>query len=182
VLAEKINHDEVIRYWDDYRAECRRRAQQRTHAGYELGPREFTLTYSPDWFDDSKAMFLMEQAVNRLCNYYSAEIVELRAVGERTKKGNAHIHVYYELKGGLKMTDKNLKRAYAKWDAKHHHHKGVRKTSDFKGYIEKDLSRAWFQKIILPRVINKQDAEPPRGRQGEESEESDDEDESGDSG
>jgi Geminivirus Rep catalytic domain. len=175
-LHEKIDHEAVCRYYDDLRNQ-----RSKAHAGYELGPREFTLTYSPDWFDDNKAMFFMEQAIHRLCNYYSAEIVELRAVGERTKKGNAHIHCYYELKGGLKITDKNMKRAYFKWNAKHHHHQVVRKTSDFKGYIEKEVSTAWFKKIILPSVINNQDALSAGSCQGEEVKEGYDEDESGDS-
>jgi len=175
MLSERIDQDEVLRYWNKWRADCRLLASQKKHAGYELGPREFTLTYSPDWFEDSKAMFFMDQAIHRLCNYYADEIVELRAVGERTKKGNAHVHCYYELKGGLKMTDKNMKRAYFKWNAKHHHHQIVRKTSDFKGYIEKDISNAWFQKIILPRVINKQDALSASRSESEE-----DKDEEGD--
>lgn len=114
------------------------------HAGHELGPREFTLTYSPDWFDDEKARFLMKQAIERLCKYYDDDIVYLRAVGEKTKADRVHIHCYYELKGGLKITDKNMKRAYHKWDSKHHHHKLVRNSADFKGYIEKDLDTAWY--------------------------------------
>ena len=141
-LSAKIDQYEVLAFWDEYRHRIR---QQKSHAGYELGPREFTLTYSPDWFDDEKAMFFMTQAIDRLCGYYRNEIIELRAVGERTKAGRAHIHVYYELKGGLKITDKNLKRAYFKWDSKHHHHKVVRKTSNFLGYIDKDKD-AWLQK------------------------------------
>ena len=171
----KIDVDAVCRHFDLWRAQ----QSKLKHAGYELGPREFTLTYSPDWFDDNKAMFFMEQAITRLCAYYENELIELRAVGERTKKGNAHIHCYYELKGGLKITDKNMKRAYSKWDSKHHHHKLVRKSSDFIGYMDKDIDTSWFKKILSPhRDIN--NAQSPCGRQTEEVEE-DDEDRLGSS-
>ena len=165
-LLDKVDFDAVSRYYELLRIQ----QSKLKHAGYDLGPREFTLTYSPDWFDDNKAMFFMEQAITRLCNYYSTEIIQLRAVGERTKNGKAHVHCYYELKGGLKMTDKNLKRAYHKWNAKHHHHKVVRKASDFLGYIEKDLSTSWFVKIISPHESINNNAKSTSGRQGEEGE------------
>lgn len=125
----------------------------KVHAGHELGPREFTLTYSPDWFDDDKAQFFMKQAIERIVKYYEDEIVYLRAVGERTKANRVHIHCYYELKGGVKITDKNMKRAYHKWDSKHHHHKLVRNTSNFKGYIDKEIETAWYSLEIDNRKL-----------------------------
>lgn len=146
-IWEKVDFDELRREMELSRLRQKLEVKK-THAGYELGAREFTLTYSPDWYNDDKAQFFMKQAIERLCAYYSDEIVYFRAVGEKTKADRVHIHAYYELKGGLKITDKNMKRAYAKWDSKHHHHKLVKKTSDFLGYIEKDIKGAWFNKTI----------------------------------
>jgi len=47
--------------------------KQKKHAGYELGAREFTLTYSPNWegFNETIARQRMEVAITRLLNYYS---------------------------------------------------------------------------------------------------------------
>lgn len=123
------------------------------HAGHELGAREFTLTYSPQWCNDDEARELMVKAVNRLRKYYDKELVELECVGEVTKLGCSHIHGYYLLDGGLKMTDKNFKRAYKFWNPKKRlgargheggHHEVVHKESDFKGYIDK-CPDAWFK-------------------------------------
>lgn len=53
----------------------------------------------------------------------------------------------YHLRNGGKFTDKNLTRAYPHWKPKSNkggHHSLVRKTSDFEGYIEKDLEEAWW--------------------------------------
>lgn len=152
-LDAKIDRDELIRKSQLDSMIKRQKAQHLKHAGYELGPREFTLTYSPDWFEDDRAQFLMIQAIERLCSYYKDEIVYLRAVGERTKANRVHIHTYYELKGGLKITDKNMKRAYAKWNSKHHHHKVVKKVSDFLGYIDKEIKTAWYEKMVDNREV-----------------------------
>lgn len=122
------------------------------HAGHELGAREFTLTYSPQWCDDAEARELMVQAVKRLEKYYSNELVELQVVGEVTKQGCSHVHGYYLLDGGLKMTDKNFKRAYKFWNPKKKmgrgfeggHHEVVKTESDFKGYIDK-CPDAWYK-------------------------------------
>lgn len=150
-LDQKIDRDELVRQLHIHDLKMKlaaKESKKQTHAGYELGPREFTLTYSPDWFDDEKAQFFMKQAIERLCSYYSSDILYLRAVGEKTKAGRVHIHVYYELEKGLKITDKNLKRAYSKWDSKHHHHKLVKNTANFLGYIDKDSSNAWYLKVV----------------------------------
>lgn len=155
LLSERIDQNLFFHLYSEFHnkltaalLELKVKDKAQKHAGHELGPREFTLTYSPDWFEDDKAQFFMKQAIEKLCSYYETEIVYLRAVGERTKAGRVHIHCYYELERGLKMTDKNLKRAYHKWNSKHHHHRVVKKTSDFLGYIDKQVEGAWFQKTV----------------------------------
>lgn len=120
---------------------------------YELGAREFTLTYSPKWINDEQARLEMEKAMDKLCRYYASEIVELRAVGEVGSNGLSHIHCFYKLEGGLKITDKNFKRAWKYWNPakplgrgfEGGHHATVREESDFLGYIEKDIETSWFE-------------------------------------
>lgn len=123
----------------------------------ELGPREFTLTYSPAWYgDDELAKDAMRVAIDKLTRYYKNEIIEFHAVGEYTEAGRSHVHCYYELDGGNKITDKNFKRAWPHWDARKKlgqghqggHHANVRSKSDFRGYIEKDLETAWMNVYI----------------------------------
>lgn len=124
----------------------------RKHAGHELGAREFTLTYSPKWFDDATARTLMIRAIERLSRYYRNQIEEFECVGETGKNGASHIHGYYLLKGGKKMTDKNFKRAWERWNphkkqgAGHEggHHALVQNESDFKGYIDKEKN-PWYR-------------------------------------
>lgn len=137
----------------EYMLKQQRANANKSHAGHELGAREFTLTYSPKWFDDSKARELMRKAIDKLLRYYSNEIVELRAIGEVGSNGLSHVHCFYSLKGGLKITDKNFKRAYEYWNPKikqgytgHQggHHATVRNQADFRGYIEKDVDTAWL--------------------------------------
>jgi len=127
------------------------------HRGYELGAREFTLTYSPKWMNDAQARVEMEKAMNRLCKYYEGNIIKLRAVGEVGRNGLSHVHCYYKLEGGLKITDKNFQRAWKYWDPKKPlgkngfeggHHATVKEESDFLGYIEKEIETSWFEKNI----------------------------------
>lgn len=126
---------------------------------YELGAREFTFTYSPNWYDDATARKLMTDAIFRLLKYYKDEIVTLRAVGEVSSAGLSHVHCFYKLQSGLKITDKNFKRAYSKWDPKKRqgngfqggHHQTVKVESDFQGYIDKEISTAWLD-ITRPDV------------------------------
>lgn len=126
------------------------------HAGHDLGAREFTLTYSPKWMDDSAAQVEMAKAIEKLCKYYADDIIELRAVGEVGSNGLSHIHCFYKLQGGLKMTDKNFKRAWKYWNPKKKighgfeggHHQTVKEESDFRGYIDKDVDTAWFEKNV----------------------------------
>jgi len=121
---------------------------------YQLGSREFTFTYSPKWFDDAEARLRMSSAVQKICKYYKDEIIQLRAVGEVGTNGLSHIHCFYKLRNGLKITDKNFKRAYSPWDPhvkqgpsghKGGHHATVRSEADFQGYIDKDIENAWFE-------------------------------------
>jgi len=130
--------------------------KQSKHAHHELGAREFTLTYSPKWMEDAEARVEMEKAIEKLCRYYRDEIIELRAVGEVGSNGLAHVHCFYKLDGGKKMTDKNFKRAWKYWNPKKKigrgfeggHHANVKEESDFRGYIDKDASSAWMEKNL----------------------------------
>lgn len=132
------------------------RVKPKSHAGHELGAREFTLTYSPKWMDDSTARIEMSKAIDKLCKYYVDDIVELRAVGEVGSNGLSHIHCFYKLRAGLKITDKNFKRAWKYWNPKKKigngfeggHHQTIKEEADFKGYIDKDVDSAWFEKNI----------------------------------
>jgi len=119
---------------------------------YELGAREFTLTYSTKWMDDAQARDGMEKAINKLTRYYGDVIVNLRAVGEVGSNGLSHVHCFYKLVGGLKITDKNFQRAWKYWNPKKPmgrgfeggHHATVKEESDFLGYIEKDIETSWL--------------------------------------
>lgn len=163
-LNDRIAHDERLsKVFDkvDFEASNRlmeaklreQRAGAKTHAGRELGAREFTLTYSPKWMSDEEARDLMRKAISKLIKYYSDEVIQLRAVGEVGSNGLSHVHCFYKLRGGLKISDKNFKRAYKYWNPKkvtsrtgHEggHHANVRVESDFQGYIDKDVEVAWM--------------------------------------
>lgn len=126
------------------------------HASHDLGAREFTLTYSPKWFSDEEARLQMRRAIERICKYYKdgdQRIIKLRAIGEVGSNGLSHVHCFYKLLGGVKITDKNFKRAYPPWDPKvkqgpsgHKggHHANVKHDADFLGYIEKQVESAWL--------------------------------------
>jgi len=130
--------------------------QPKKKTRYELGAREFTLTYSPKWFDDAEARTGMIIAIRKLISYYKDEIITLRAVGEVGTNGLSHVHCFYKLVGGLKITDKNFKRAWKHWNPKKPlqrgfeggHHASVKNESDFLGYIDKDIETAWFDKTF----------------------------------
>lgn len=146
-IAHEAAKREGLQFW------IRQDAKTRKHAGHQLGAREFTLTYSPQWCDDQTARKLMIRAIERIMKYYANEMCELEVVGEVTKSGQSHIHGYYLLDGGLKITDKNFKRAYKFWNPKKKlgrgheggHHEVVKTESDFKGYIDKDRLTAWYE-------------------------------------
>lgn len=133
---------------------------RKAHAGHELGAREFTLTYSPKWMDDAEARAKMIVAIDKLCRYYSDEIIELRAVGEVGSNGLSHVHCFYKLRGGVKITDKNFKRAWNYWNPRKKtgrgfeggHHATVREEADFRGYIDKDAAFAWFEKNVANKT------------------------------
>lgn len=127
------------------------------HAGHELGAREFTLTYSPKWMTDKEAREKMSLAIKRLIKYLKDEIIEFRVVGEVGSNGLSHIHAFYKLVGGKKITDKQFIRAYPYWNPKKRtsrtgheggHHANVRVESDFRSYMEKDIDDAWFEEVI----------------------------------
>jgi len=120
----------------------------------DLGPREFTLTYTPHWYDDdTDAQNAMRCAVEKLTRYYKDEIIEFHAIGEFTRNGRSHVHGWYHLIGGLKITDKNFKRAWKHWNPKRKlnrgfeggHHETINRVSDFAGYTEKHLEEAWLE-------------------------------------
>jgi len=132
-------------------------SKKKKHQSYELGAREFTLTYSPKWFEDDEARVEMKKAINKLLKYYEGAIERLRAVGEVGSNGLSHIHCFYQLTDGVKITDKNFKRAWKWWNPKIKagsgfqggHHQNVKNISDFLGYIDKDVDTAWYD-ITLP--------------------------------
>lgn len=137
----------------------RKKEAKKLHAGNngaQLGPREFTLTYGTHYESDEEAQRAMTQAIERLTRYYKDEIIEFHAVGEFTKAGRAHVHGWYHLDGGKKITDKNFKRAYPPWNPKKKlgrgfeggHHATIDRVSDFHGYTEKHLQEAWLVKDI----------------------------------
>jgi len=128
--------------------------QKRVGKQLNLGPREFTLTYSPQWgWDDTEARHHMRTAIDRLQRYYVNQLVELRAIGEVCKDGKSHVHCFYRLLDGCKITDKNFTRAYPKWNTKikcgptgHQggHHATVHDEPSFRAYIEKEVDTAWL--------------------------------------
>lgn len=167
IWDEKIDiessHEKSNRLFEERRHKMREEKLQKNkkHASYELGAREFTLTYSPRWFNDDEARCEMKKAIEKLVKYYKDEIVQLRAIGEVGSNGLSHVHCFYKLSGGLKITDKNFKRAWKFWDTKikqgptgHQggHHATVRHESDFAGYIEKDIDTAWLD-IVYPSIL-----------------------------
>lgn len=147
------------------KAEADRKGKVGKHMN--LGAREFTLTYSPKWFDDANARTGMIQAIQKLIKYYKDEIIALRAVGEVGTNGLSHVHCFYKLDGGLKITDKNFKRAWKHWNPKKvlqrgfegGHHATVRNESDFLGYIDKDIETAWYDKTFSRENYNNGDTQ-----------------------
>lgn len=150
VLQNK--YDEFYRHLRAQRAPARR---SRKHAGHTLGARIFTLTYSPKWCDDTTARNRMVIAIKRLLGYYKNEIVDFKAVGEVGKNGLSHIHGYYLLEGGRKITDKNFKRAWDHWNPHKKmngtgtsfeggHHDLCTVESDYTGYIGKEKN-PWYE-------------------------------------
>lgn len=141
---------------------------RKVHRGYDLGPREFTLTYSPKWFSDTEARAKMEMAIDKLLRYHYNELETLRAVGEVGSNGLSHVHCFYKLKNGNKITDKNFKRAWPHWNPKKvmgkgfegGHHATVKQESDFLGYIEKDIATSWLDKLFSHNIENAPTQDP----------------------
>lgn len=152
-IMAKIDQDQVRSELNQRLIDLRQSKSKKKHAGHELGAREFTFTYSPKWFSDEEARIKMKLAIEKLCRYYKNEILQLRAVGEVGTNGLSHVHCFYKLDRGRKITDKNFQRAYPPWDTsvkqgitghKGGHHATVRHESDFQGYIEKEIQNAWL--------------------------------------
>lgn len=160
IVMDKIPQDYILQKMNaDFKIK-QALANRERRGGVVLGPREFTLTYSPKWCTDAEARDLMKKAMNKLSKYYDGEILQLRAIGEVGSNGLSHLHVFYSLRDGVKITDKNFKRAYEFWNPKKKlgkngfeggHHANVREVSDFLGYIEKDIDKetCWYQ-LQLP--------------------------------
>lgn len=144
---ERYEHLKILNQYDRNPFIKKKKQKQR-----ELGAKEFTLTYSPKWFDDAEARKLMKTAIERLIKYYEGNIDKLRAVGEVGTNGLSHIHCFYRLGNGVKITDKNFKRAWKHWNPKKllgwgfegGHHANVKNENDFLGYIDKDIETAWL--------------------------------------
>lgn len=159
----EIAHDQLVHHVEkEWLPNAIKAHSPKKMTRYELGAREFTLTYSPKWFDDANARTGMMQAISKLIKYYKDEIITLRAVGEVGTNGLSHVHCFYKLAGGLKITDKNFKRAWKHWNPKKPlqrgfeggHHATVRNESDFLGYIDKDIDTAWYDKTFSRENIN----------------------------
>lgn len=140
-------------------AHAKRIAKKQYNNGKHMGAWELTLTYSPAWYqDDAEAQSALRLAVDRLMRYYREELETFRAVGEFTKDNRAHLHIFYRLASGGKITDKNLNRAYPHWNPKVKvgkgnqggHHAPVISISDYSGYIEKDLETSWYHMAYPP--------------------------------
>lgn len=153
-------------------ATAKTEAQQKLRA--QLGPREFTFTYSPSWFEtDEDAQRAMESAIEKLTRYYKDEIIEFHAIGEFTRDGRSHVHAWYNLIGGRKITDKNFKRAYPHWNPKRKlgkgfeggHHATIQRISDFHGYTEKHLDEAWLSIHIPNGPHQTENSDPQRTRE-----------------
>lgn len=152
-LTRAQKHLEISTDHEERRAKEALHRQNKANAKSELGPREFTLTFSPGthYPDDESAKGAMTAAIERLTRYYRNEIIEFHAVGEYTAAGRPHIHGWYHLSGGRKITDKNFRRAYPPWNPKRKlgkgfeggHHQTIERVSDFAGYAEKHLEEAW---------------------------------------
>lgn len=152
---KKLSRDERddFDFWMDLRRHFEPPVAK-TKNGRPKGTWELTLTYSPKWFqDDTEAQEAFKKAERRLLKYYADELELYRSVGEFTSDRRAHLHIIYRLGSGGKFSDKNLTRAYPKWNAKIKvgkgnqggHHAICESASDYAGYIEKHLDSAWHQ-------------------------------------
>lgn len=159
LLLDYLHHHEVWhKFMEGYLAWRQKQVKldKAGNNGSQLGPREFTFTYGEHFDDPEEAKRVMSQAIDRLTRYYKDEIIEFHAVGEYTQAGRPHIHGWYHLENGLKITDKNFKRAYPPWNPKRKlgrgfeggHHATIERVSDFHGYSEKHLEEAWLVKDI----------------------------------
>lgn len=116
------------------------------------GAMAFTLTYSTNWgWSDSEAREHMRTALSRIQHYYKNELLAFYAVGEVGKNGLSHVHGMYHLVGNRRVTTKNWKRAYPKWNPKVRvgmgyqggYERPIADITNYQPYIEEDLHTAW---------------------------------------
>lgn len=175
-IARIEDHNALLHRILEARAKRKLHDQNKANAESKLGPREFTLTYSPSWFEnDEEAQRTLKSAIDKLTRYYRSEIIEFHAVGEFGHDGRSHVHAWYHLAGGRKITDKNFRRAYSRWNPKRKlgkgfeggHHETIERISDFAGYAEKHLDEAWL-KVDITNGLQPSQAHPSEGVLGEE--------------
>lgn len=157
---------------------AKRAAHAANIAKMHRGSWAFTLTYSPSktGWSHEEAKEAMRVAIRRLVHYYRHEIVEFEAVGELTQAGAPHVHGHYTLHGGRKITTKNFRRAYPIWDPKTKvgtghvggYHKPATSTSDYTGYIQKDIDAAWLVETYPPNVDATEEAHLPEAEGDDE--------------
>lgn len=158
-VQSQKEHDDHTHFWESQRL----KKQNKANAKAKLGPHEFTLTYSPrqHGWSREEAKESMRSAIERLTRYYREEIEEFHATGELNSSGDPHVHAWYRLEGGRKITTKSFQRAYPIWNPKRRtgprgheggHHEPVKRQSDFDGYRQKDLDTAWLNIDITNAV------------------------------
>lgn len=149
---------------DDYVARRQReQAHKRNAEKLHKGAWAFTLTYSPakHGWGKEEAQSAMREAIRRLRHYYRHEIEEFEAVGEWTQAGLPHVHGWYRLTAGKRMTTKNFKRAFPIWNPNHRmgkgheggYHEPAKSDSDYAGYIQKDLDDAWLVESTTTNAV-----------------------------
>lgn len=173
-LAKAMRTQTEHNAWKAHAEREHARATNKANAESKRGPWEFTLTYSPKehGWNREEAKDAMRTACERLIRYYREEVEEFHAVGELTTSGQPHVHAWYKLDGGRRITTKSFKRAYPIWDEKRKlgnghvggHHAPVKRTSDFAGYIEKDLDTSW----LILNITNAPEADVQEAHESED--------------
>lgn len=139
------------------------------------GVMAFTLTYSPTWgWTESQAREFMKTALSRIQHYYENELLRFVAIGEVGKNGLSHVHGMYHLRGNRRVTTKNWKRAYPKWNPKVRvgsgfqggYHAPVADPTNYIPYVEEDLRTAWV--IVDTTNGNTEEEINPQGVQEED--------------
>jgi hypothetical protein len=111
----KPQEERIVKQYNDFHENRRIKP---TASARPKGSWAFSFTYSPRWYPDDHARVLMKQACERLVKYYRKDIDEFIVIGEVGTNGLSHVHGYYALKSGHRITEKSFQRAYEKWDSK----------------------------------------------------------------